>query len=65
MRGKGLMIGMDVDNGTDVRRTLLEKHHIFTGSASNKDTIRLLPALNIGKQEADQFLHAFEHVLYP
>jgi acetylornithine/N-succinyldiaminopimelate aminotransferase len=37
----------------------LFEHHIFTGEAK-PNVIRLLPALTIGKKEADQFLIALK-----
>jgi len=46
-----------------MRKELLYKHHIFTGSASNKYTLRLLPSLGIGKRELQQFLKAMKEVL--
>lgn len=64
VRGKGLMLGIELDfNAGPIRNDLVFKQHIFTGSASNKNTIRLLPPLNIGKEEADHFLNAFVTVL--
>jgi acetylornithine aminotransferase len=51
VRGKGLMIGFDVpDRYKDLRKNLLLKHRIFTGEAK-PNVVRLLPALNIGKEE--------------
>lgn len=64
VRGKGLMIGAEF--GFDVaalRKALIFEHGIFTGSASNKNTIRLLPPLNISKAELDQFLAALSKEL--
>jgi acetylornithine aminotransferase len=61
VRGKGLMMGAEF--GFDVaalRKALIFEHHIFTGSAANKNTIRLLPPLNISKEELDQFLGALK-----
>jgi acetylornithine/N-succinyldiaminopimelate aminotransferase len=61
VRGKGLMIGAEF--GFDVaalRKALIFNHGIFTGSASNKNTIRLLPPLNITQAELDQFLEALK-----
>ena len=55
VRGKGLMIGAEF--GFDVaalRKALIFNHGIFTGSASNKNTIRLLPPLNITQEEVLQ-----------
>ncbi len=64
IRGTGLMLGVELHiNSAQIRNELVHKHHIFTGSAANKNTIRLLPPLNITKSEADFFLNGFEKVL--
>lgn len=59
VRGRGLMIGFEVEGrtGADLRRNLLFNHHIFTGGAGEK-TVRLLPALNLTLTQADLFLDA-------
>ena len=58
IRGRGLMIGIELpEELKDVKKNLLFKHKIFTGEAK-PNVIRLLPALNIGKTEADIFLEA-------
>ncbi len=58
LRGRGLMIGLDLpDEFKHVRNDLLSKHHIFTGEAK-PNTIRLLPSLAVSKDEADIFLNA-------
>jgi len=58
IRGKGLMIGIDLPEGLkDVKKNLLFKHKVFTGE-SKPNVIRLLPALNITRKEADIFLEA-------
>ena len=58
VRGRGLMIGIDLPEGKkEVKKNLLFKHHIFTGEAK-PNVIRLLPALNITQKEADLFLEA-------
>lgn len=63
LRGRGLMIGIDLPPDLkQVRHNLLHKHHIFTGEAK-PDTIRLLPSLAISKDEADIFLNAFKEEL--
>lgn len=63
VRGKGLMIGFEVDgfSGSELRKELLFGHHIFTGGAG-KMTVRLLPALNIKKEDADIFLSELKKV---
>ncbi|MEO9474746.1 MAG: aminotransferase class III-fold pyridoxal phosphate-dependent enzyme [Cyclobacteriaceae bacterium] len=59
IRGRGLMIGIELDYPVaDLRKRLLFDHKIFTGSASNKNTIRLLPSLTVKKEQADVFLEA-------
>lgn len=59
VRGRGLMIGIDLPSElSNVKKNLLFKHHIFTGEAK-PNVIRLLPALNLKKDQADQFLEKF------
>ena len=63
VRGRGLMIGIELpEELAHVRKELLFKHHMFTGEAK-PNVIRLLPALNLTKAYADRFLEAFETVL--
>ncbi|MGF7072563.1 aspartate aminotransferase family protein [Mucilaginibacter sp. R-33] len=63
VRGRGLMIGIELpDELAHARKELLNKHHIFTGEAK-PNVIRLLPALNLTKAHADRFLEAFVNVL--
>lgn len=65
VRGKGLMIGIDLPAELNmVKKNLLFKHKIFTGEAK-PNVIRLLPALNISKTEADIFLQAIKTELGP
>jgi acetylornithine aminotransferase len=64
VRGRGLMIGIEFDfEVAEMRKKLLYNEHIFTGSSSNKKTIRLLPPLNITHKEVDQFIHSLKEVL--
>ncbi len=59
VRGRGLMIGIDLPQElSHVKNDLLFKHHIFTGAAS-PNIIRLLPALNLTMAHADRFLESF------
>jgi acetylornithine/N-succinyldiaminopimelate aminotransferase len=63
VRGRGLMIGIELPPELPhVRKELLFTHHIFTGEAK-PNVIRLLPALNLTKAHADRFLEAFSTVL--
>lgn len=60
LRGRGLMIGIEYDFPVEtLRKTLLFDHKQFTGVAG-KNTIRLLPSLAIGIDEADMFLEALQ-----
>ena len=60
VRGRGLMIGIDLPEELSmVKKNLLFKHKIFTGEAK-PNVIRLLPALNLGRTEADIFLQALK-----
>ncbi|MBC5991763.1 aspartate aminotransferase family protein [Pontibacter cellulosilyticus] len=64
VRGKGLMIGVELNQPcAGIRKQLLEEYGIFTGSSSDKNTLRLLPPLNIGARESKVFLEAFESIL--
>lgn len=59
VRGRGLMIGIELEIPCgEVRNALLKEYRMFTGSASDKYTIRLLPALNVKKEDADAFIEA-------
>lgn len=59
VRGRGLMIGIDLSvPQADFRKVLREKHHIMTG-LSGKYTLRLLPPLVIGEKEVERFVEAF------
>jgi acetylornithine aminotransferase len=64
VRGRGLMIGFDAPSRKDLRSTLLQKHHIFTGEAK-PDVIRLLPALNLKQTEAAMLIDALQQELQP
>jgi acetylornithine/N-succinyldiaminopimelate aminotransferase len=60
LRGRGLMIGIEYDFPVkDLRNKLLFEHKLFTGVAG-ANTIRLLPSLAIGTEEADAFLEALQ-----
>ena len=63
VRGRGLMIGMEIEgSASELRLKLLKEHHIFTGGAG-VSTVRLLPALTVTRKEADKFLTAFKELL--
>lgn len=60
----GLMIGVEFNEPiADWRKKLLYEHHIFTGSSSNKNVLRLLPPLSITKEECDVLMEALKEVV--
>ena len=63
VRGKGLMIGIELAHPVaPLRQTLLYNSHIFTGVAG-QNMIRLLPPLCLTKAQADHFLRTFNKLL--
>ncbi len=64
VRGKGLMVGIDLPiSGNEVRQQLLTDYKIFTGSSSNSHTIRILPPLSITQADLDYFIQSLKTVL--
>ncbi|GAA0877041.1 aminotransferase class III-fold pyridoxal phosphate-dependent enzyme [Algoriphagus jejuensis] len=64
VRGKGLMIGFDLDrDAAPVRSELVNKYHMFCGSAGKKETIRLLPPLSVEWNQLNSFLVALKEIL--
>lgn len=64
VRGKGLMIGLDLDRDAGpVRALLVEKYQLFTGSAAGKTTIRLLPPLSVEWNQLHSFVIALKDIL--
>lgn len=62
LRGRGLMIGIELkEEYGDLRNRLLFKKHIFTGGAG-ANVIRLLPPLCISQQECEQFVESFNNL---
>lgn len=63
VRGRGLMIGVEVDGSApELRRRLLFGHRIFTGGAG-ATTVRVLPPLCLSMDEARHFLNEFHSLL--
>lgn len=64
IRGRGLMLGVDLQpQYSNVRNRLLFESHIFTGGARN-NVLRLLPPLTISKPEIDIFITELKSYLY-
>ena len=62
VRGRGMMIGVDLDvPHKDVRQPLIYQEHCFTGCAGT-NVLRLLPPLCLNKAEADLFIDKLNKV---
>ena len=63
VRGRGLMIGMEIDgDASELRRKLLFGNHVFTGGAGIH-TARLLPPLTITDGEPDIFSESLKKAI--
>ena len=63
IRGRGLMIGIDLDiPHKDVRQPLIYQEHCFTGCAGT-NILRLLPPLCLTKADADDFIERLKKCL--
>ena len=64
IKGRGLMLGLEFDFEVgDLRKKLIYEHHIFTGGASNKKLLRILPPLTIKKEHINMFFEALIETL--
>ena len=63
VRGRGLMIGIELDQPyKEIRTRLVKEQHCFTG-CSGTNVIRLLPPLCMTKADADDFVERFKAAL--
>ena len=63
IRGRGMMIGIDLDiPHKDVRLPLIHDEHCFTGCAGT-NVLRLLPPLCLTKDEVDMFIEKLQRIL--
>ncbi|WP_242134480.1 aspartate aminotransferase family protein [Aestuariivivens marinum] len=64
VKGRGLMLGLEFDFPiAELRKQLIFKHHIFTGSAKDPNILRILPPLTLQKSHIDAFFEALQTVL--
>jgi len=64
IKGKGLMLGIEFNFPVkELRKELLYRHQILTGSSSNPNLLRILPPLNITRKEVSAFPLALINVL--
>ncbi|QLG45764.1 aspartate aminotransferase family protein [Costertonia aggregata] len=63
-KGRGLMLGLEFDfEVAELRKKLIYDQHLFTGGAKDKYVLRILPALNITKEDLDVFFEKLELAL--
>lgn len=63
VRGRGLMIGIELSEPyKEIRNRLLLEEHCFTGCAGT-NTLRLLPPLCLSMDEAEDFIARFKRVI--
>lgn len=64
IKGRGLMLGLEFEFEVgELRKKLIYEKHIFTGGATNKKLLRILPPLIVTKNHIDTFFIALNDVL--
>lgn len=64
VKGKGLMLGLEFDfDVTELRKNLIYEQFIFTGNASQKNLLRILPPLSITSNDINQFIGGLKNAL--
>jgi len=64
VKGQGLMLGLEFEFEVgELRKKLIYDKKIFTGGAMNKKLLRILPPLNVTKQDIDVFIKALKELL--
>ena len=64
IRYQGLMIGIDLAFPcNEVRTRLVKEYKMLTGNASTPNTLRVLPALNVKKEDVKKFADALIQIL--
>lgn len=64
IKGKGLILGLEFDfDVAELRKKLVYEQFIFTGNASQKNLLRILPPLLITETEIDKFVAGLKNAL--
>lgn len=64
VKGRGLMLGLEFDfEVSELRKALIYNEFVFTGSASQKNLLRILPPLSITKKDVDFFFAGLKKAL--
>ena len=63
-KGRGLMLGLEFDfEVAGLRKRMIHEKKIFTGGSSNPRLLRILPPLNITKEELAHFAESLDELL--
>ena len=62
IRGRGCLIGLELESEAGPVVTALRKHGVLTGGSADPYVIRLMPPLNLSDEEADTFIETFRKV---
>ena len=64
IKGRGLMLGLEFDfEVSSLRKRMIHEKKIFTGGSSNPKLLRILPPLNVTKEELAHFAESLEDLL--
>lgn len=64
IKGRGLMLGLEFDfEVAGLRKRMIHEKKIFTGGSSNPRLLRILPPLNVSKEELAQFAESLDELL--
>lgn len=64
IKGRGLMLGLEFEFEVgELRKALIYNEYIFTGNASQKNLLRILPPLSITKADVDVFFKGLKKAL--
>ena len=64
IKGRGLMLGLEFDfKVADLRKKLIYQKKIFTGGSANPNLLRILPPLNVTRDDLNRFTTALNELL--
>lgn len=64
IKGRGLMLGLEFDfEVAGLRKKLIHEKKIFTGGSSNPRLLRILPPLNVSREELSYFAESLSELL--
>lgn len=65
IKGRGLMLGLEFEFDISLlRKILLYDYHVFTGAATPKNMLRILPPLTLSEDHIEEFLCALKSALH-